>query len=99
MWVTRNSRLVLCVKSPNTIFFVNRIRRMVSFELGKEIKKYDFSSCHERGTKKKNSESPRESEPQTFGFRAPMLYQLSRRDSMVSKTITKFIYDSHSAYF
>ena len=25
---------------------------MVSFELGKEIKKYDFSSCHEHGTKK-----------------------------------------------
>ena len=26
---------------------------MVSFELGKEIKKGGFSSCHERGTKEK----------------------------------------------
>ena len=26
---------------------------MVSFEPGKEIKKFFFSSCHERGTKKK----------------------------------------------
>ena len=30
---------------------------MVSFELGKEIGKNIFSSCHERGTKE-NSESP-----------------------------------------
>ena len=28
---------------------------MVSFELGKEIKKDVFSSCHKRGTKKKIS--------------------------------------------
>ena len=31
---------------------------MVSIELGKEIEKIVFSSFHERGTKKKNSESP-----------------------------------------
>ena len=35
---------------------------MVSFELGKEIKKDFFSSCQERGTKKKISESPSASE-------------------------------------
>ena len=29
------------------------IRKMVSFELGKEIEKDVFSSCHERGTKEK----------------------------------------------
>ena len=29
------------------------IREMVSFELGKEIDKVLFLSCHERGTKKK----------------------------------------------
>ena len=29
------------------------IREMVSFDLGKEIKKDVFSSCHERGTRKK----------------------------------------------
>ena len=31
---------------------VNRIRKIVSFELGEEIKEDFFSSCHERGTKK-----------------------------------------------
>ena len=31
---------------------VNKIREMVSFELGKEIEKDVFSSCLERGTKK-----------------------------------------------
>ena len=29
------------------------MREMVNSELGKEIKKYFFSSCHERGTKKR----------------------------------------------
>ena len=42
-----------------------------------------FSSCHERGTKK-NSESPRGIEPQTFGFRAPILYHWAT-DSTVSE--------------
>ena len=34
--------------------FVNRIREIISLELGKEIGKDVFSSCHERGT---NSQS------------------------------------------
>ena len=37
----------------NIIFFVNRTRDMVSFELGKEIEKDVLSTRHERGTKKK----------------------------------------------
>ena len=55
------------------------IREMISFELGKEIEKDVFSSCHERGTKEKNSESPCEIEPQTFEFRAPMLHHWTVR--------------------
>ena len=50
-----------------------RIREMVSFELGKEIEKDVFrlvTSLRQR----KNSESPWGIEPQTFGFRARMLY-------------------------
>ena len=38
-----------------------------------------YSSCHERGTKEKNSESPCEIEPQTFEFRAPMLHHWTVR--------------------
>ena len=41
---------------------------MVSFELGKEIEKDDFSSCHERGTKKKFWVPMRN---QTSGLRIP----------------------------
>ena len=50
---------------------------MISLELGKEIEKDVFSSCHERGTKK----SLLAMEPQTFGFRVPMpyLYLQTRR--------------------
>ena len=40
---------------------------MVNLELGKEIKKDVFSSCHERSTKKKIW-VPRGIEPQAFGF-------------------------------
>ena len=42
------------------IKFLYGIREMVSFELGREIEKDVFSSCHERGTMK-NSESHEES--------------------------------------
>lgn len=38
--------------------FVNRIREMGSFELAKEIEKEIFSSCQERGTKKKFRNPP-----------------------------------------
>ena len=46
---------------------------MVCFELGKEIEKYVFRLVTSVG-QRENSESPRGIEPQTFGFRAPMLY-------------------------
>ena len=32
---------------------VNRIRKMVSFELGREMERDVFMSCHKRGMKKK----------------------------------------------
>ena len=45
------------ISDVGNVMFVDRIRGMVSFELGKEIEENIFSSCHERGTKE-NSESP-----------------------------------------
>ena len=56
--------------SITTVIF----RKTVSFERGKVIKKDVFPSCHERETKKNFPESPSGIEPQTFGFRAQMLY-------------------------
>ena len=46
---------------------------MVSFELGKETEEdvFRFVTCVGQ---RKNSKFPRGIEPQTFGFRAPMLY-------------------------
>ena len=42
------------ISNVDSVMFVDRyMREMVSFELGKEIKKGFFSSCHECGTKKK----------------------------------------------
>ena len=46
---------------------------MVSFELGKEIQKDVLRLVTSVG-QRKNSESRLRIEPQTFGFRAPMLY-------------------------
>ena len=36
----------------NPQYIANRIRKMISFKLGKEIKKDVFLSCHKCGTKK-----------------------------------------------
>ena len=47
--------------------FVNRIRDLVSFELGKEIEKDVFLLVTNEG-KRITSESPWGIEPQTFGF-------------------------------
>ena len=58
--------------------FVDRIREMVSFELGKEIEKYVFRpvmSVRHR----KNSECPGGFEPQTCGFCALMRYHWATR--------------------
>ena len=49
-----------------------------------------FSSCHELG-KKKISESSRGSELQTFGFRAPILYQRAKEILRLAKSTTKFM--------
>ena len=49
------------ISNVDSVMFINRIREMVSFELGKEIEKDVFSSCHERGTKKKILSSHEES--------------------------------------
>ena len=46
---------------------------MVSFELGKEIKKDVFHLVKSVG-QRKNSESPLGIEPQAFGFHTSMLY-------------------------
>ena len=40
-------------RSPKIAKNLNRIRKMVSFGLGKEMEKEVFLSCHEHGTKKK----------------------------------------------
>ena len=40
-------------RSPKIAKNLNRIRKMVSFGLGKEMEKDVFLSCHEHGTKKK----------------------------------------------
>ena len=41
------------ISNVESSIFVNIIREMVSVELGKEIEKDIFASCHERGTRKK----------------------------------------------
>ena len=67
-----------CTSCAIVLFlFVNKIRGMVrgmvSFKLGKDIKKDVFRLVTSVG-QRKNSESPQRIEPQTFGFRALMLY-------------------------
>ena len=61
---------------------------MVRFWARKGIKKDVFSSCLGRGTKKK-SEPSRGIEPQTFGFRVPMFYNLA----------TETLYDYRLLYY
>ena len=56
-----------------SFLFVNKIRGMVSFKPGKDIKKDVFRLVTSVG-QRKNSESPQRIEPQAFGFRALMLY-------------------------
>ena len=41
------------VSNVDSVTFVDGTRETESFELGKEIEKDVFSSCHERGTMKK----------------------------------------------
>ena len=58
------------ISNVDSVIFIDRLREMVSFVLGKEIEKDAFrlvTSVEQR----KNFESLRLIEPQTFGFRGP----------------------------
>ena len=44
--------VLIRIGRKNPEYVANRIRKMISFKLGKEIKKDVFSSCHKCGTKK-----------------------------------------------
>ena len=67
---------------------LNRIRKMISSEPGKEIEKVVISPCHERGTKKTFWVPIRN---RTSDLRIPRsdALPLSHRDSMVSKAYYK----------
>ena len=54
----------------------SRIRKIVSFEFGKEIEKDVLSSCHEHATKK-NSRVPTGNQTLDRGFCALMLCHLA----------------------
>ena len=56
------------ISNVDSIMFVIRLKEMVCFQFSMETEKDVFLSCHEHGTKGKNSESPRGIEYQTFGF-------------------------------
>ena len=57
-----------------------------------------FSSCHERGTKEKNSESPWGIAPQTFGFRAPMFYHWSTKTRRWARSIAIYFFTEHKTH-
>ena len=62
------------ISNGDSVMYVNKIREMVSLELGKEIEKDVLRIVTSIG-QRKNSEFPRGVEPQTFVFHTPMLYQ------------------------
>ena len=68
------------------MYSLTKHRIHVLIKIDKNLEKKRFSSYHERETKKKNSESPWGIEPQTFGFRAPILSLISvhKHDSIGS---------------
>ena len=81
-----------CTSCATILFlFVNKIRGMVSFKLGKDIKKDVFRLVTSVG-QRKNSESPQRIEPQTFGFRALMLYHWATETLQSVRSITKVIW-------
>ena len=65
------------------------MRKMLSFELGKEISERCFFVLL-RAWDKENVEFPRGIEPQTW-FRAPMLYHWATETPWWAKPITKFM--------
>ena len=62
------------ISNGDSVMYVNKIREMVSLELGKEIEKDVLRIVTSIG-QRKNSEFPGGVEPQTFVFHTPMLYQ------------------------
>ena len=70
---------------------INRIRKIVSFKLGKEIEKDFFSSCHERGKKKKILSPCEEWNLRPFGFCVSMLYHQALETLWRAIPITKCI--------
>ena len=83
-----------CTPCATILFlFANKIRGMVSFKLGKDIKKDVFRLVTSVG-QRKNSESPWGIEPQTFGFRAPMFYHWA-----TETTVNEVYYEVHMTRF
>ena len=68
--------------------FVNRIRKMVNFDLGEEIERY-FSSCQKRGTEKKFPWVPMGNGTSDLGILCSDALPLSHRNSMMNKAIKK----------
>ena len=78
--------------------FATRIKNMVNFDPGKEIEKYIFSSCHERGTKVKLISTHQESNPRLWNPGSDALpLSHTEIDSMVREA--KLIYDTCPAYY
>ena len=62
------------ISNVDSVKFIDRLREMVSFVLGKEIEKDAFRLVTSVG-QRKNFESLWLIEPQTFGFRGPRSWQ------------------------
>lgn len=78
---------------------VNRTRKTVSLELArKKIVRDVVCTVTSAGLERKNSESPRGIEDQTFGFLAPMLYHCATEILWRGRPMTKFIYETRPAY-
>ena len=84
-----------CTSCATIMFlFVNKIRGMVSFKPGKDIKKDVFSSCHERGTKKKFW-VPTKNRTSDLRIPGSDALPLSHRDS----TVSEVYYEVHMTRF
>ena len=77
------------------VFFVLRTEKRLKNVCTYGFEERCFSSCYERGMLK-NYESPWGIGPQTFGFRAPMLYHWATETLWWARFTTKFI--CHASY-
>ena len=82
------------VKTRFSIAIITAVifRKTTTFERGKVIEKDVFSSCHERETKKNFPDSPWGIEPQTFGYRAQMLYHWAIETLVMDLTLHMTIF-------